>query len=136
MSHEMSPEMLRQVGAAITPFNPVTGAAMLTVGTVHGQKTFEVQPDMLPKLLDGLDRVRGKYQNAQDLAVNLSNVQPPAWDDVTKHVTKGITQRAQGGENSLFDTAEGMIKWIDDFKTAVKQAIRDYENTDEDNRMA
>ncbi|MDR7302853.1 hypothetical protein [Haloactinomyces albus] len=135
MSEEMSPAEMRIVGQAVTPFNPVTGAAMITAGTVHGQTTFEVQPDMLPRLLSGLDRVRGKYREALRLSRNLSNIAPPAWDEVTKQVTRNITQRASGGPNSLEDTATGMIKWVDDFKAAVQQAITDTQRVDEANRM-
>ncbi|PRW64702.1 hypothetical protein CEP50_03920 [Actinopolyspora mortivallis] len=136
MGKYMSPEEMLRLGLIMTPFNPVTGAAMITAGTVDGNQTFEVHPDMLPRLLAGLDRVRDEYAQAQQLAQRLSYVQPPAYDEVTKQITKSIAQRAQGGENSLFDTAEGMIKWIDDFKAAVQQAITDTERVEEANRMA
>lgn len=136
MSQPMTPQQMYAVGAITTPFNPVTGAAMLMGGTVHGQASFEVDPAMLPRLQAGLDRVRDKYAHAQELARDLSNVTPPAWDEVTKQVTKNITQRASGGENSLNETAQGMIEWVDGFKAAVEQAMKDYQHVDEANRMA
>ncbi|WP_245556159.1 hypothetical protein [Actinopolyspora mortivallis] len=54
---------------------------------------------------------------------------------MTAQITRSIAQRAQGGENSLFDTAEGVIKWVDDFKAAVQQAITDTQRVEEANRM-
>ncbi|WP_019852671.1 hypothetical protein [Actinopolyspora mortivallis] len=111
-------------------------AALITAGTVDGQQTFEVHPDMLPHLLAGLERVREKYREALDLARDLSRVRPPAYDEVTTQITKRIIQRAQGGENRLFDTAEGMIRWVDEFKAAVQQAITDTQRIDEANQTA
>lgn len=125
----------RSASGITTTFNPATGAAMFTSGTVNGQTTFEVQPEMLPRLKAGLDRVRVKYEEAQGLGTDLGAVLPPAWDEVTKQVTKNIAQLAQGGENSLFDHATSMIEWVDSFRTAVEQAIIDAERVDEANRM-
>lgn len=128
--------VMQAVGMAMTPFNPVTGAAMIAAGTVNGHQTFEIQPDQLPKVLAGLDEVREKYRQAQEVAQQLSNVMPPFADDVTVEAFKKISQRAQGGEGSLFDTASGMIAWIDGFKAAVQKAIEDHQRIDEENRMA
>ncbi|MBA8827032.1 hypothetical protein FHX42_004416 [Saccharopolyspora lacisalsi] len=136
MSQPMTPQQMYAAGAVLTPFNPATGSAMIMASTANGQSSFEVRPEMLPKLQAGLDRVRTKYEEAQRLSDGLSNVAPPAWDEVTKQVTRNITQRASGGENSLFDTAQGMIDWVDEFKAAVEQAITDYQRVDEANRMA
>ncbi|MGI8308495.1 hypothetical protein [Saccharopolyspora hattusasensis] len=139
MSEPMSPQQaaaMQAVGMAMTPFNPVTGAAMIAAGTVNGHQTFEIQPDQLPRVLAGLDEVRAKYVEAQRLARQLSNVTPPFADDVTVEAFKKISERAQGGEGCLFDTAQGMIDWIEGFKAAVQQAIEDHQRIDDDNRMA
>ncbi|MGW1682615.1 hypothetical protein [Saccharopolyspora sp. NPDC002376] len=130
--------VMQAAGAAlaVTPFNAVTGAAMIAVGTATGRQTFEVQPDKLPTLLAGLDEVRAKYVEAQKVARQLSNVMPPFADDVTVAAFKKISERAQGGEGSLFDTATAMIAWIDGFQAAVQKAIEDHQRIDEENRMA
>ncbi|MER7009876.1 hypothetical protein ABT324_00410 [Saccharopolyspora sp. NPDC000359] len=128
--------VMQAVGMAMTPFNPVTGAAMIAAGTVNGHQTFEIQPDQLPKVLAGLDEVRAKYVEAQKVARQLSNVIPPFADDVTVAAFKKINERAQGGEGCLYDTAQGMIDWIDGFKAAVQKAIEDHQRIDEENRMA
>ncbi|WP_397528104.1 hypothetical protein [Saccharopolyspora sp. 5N102] len=60
---------------------------------------------------------------------------PPFADDVTIEVFKRIGERAQGGEGSLYDTAAGMIKWIDSFKSAAKKAVEDHKRIDDGNRM-
>ncbi|WP_019854625.1 hypothetical protein [Actinopolyspora mortivallis] len=136
MAPQMTPDEMLRLGKIMTPFNPTTGAALITAATVDGQQTFEVHPDMLPRLLAGLERVREKYKNAQDLAVELTYIHPPAYDEVTAQITKQIAQRAQGGENSLFDTATGMIRWVDEFRAAVQQAITDTQRIDEANQTA
>lgn len=139
MSEPMPPQQaaaMQAVGMAMTPFNLVTGAAMIAACTVNGHQTFEIQPDQLPRVLAGLDEVRAKYEHAQRLAQRLSNVTPPFADDVTVDAFRRISQRAQGGEGSLFDTAQGMIDWTDGFKAAVQKAIDDHQGIDEENRMA
>ncbi|PRW64325.1 hypothetical protein [Actinopolyspora mortivallis] len=132
---QMTPDEMLRLGMIMTPFNPVTGAALITAGTVDGQQTFEVQPDMLPKLLAGLERVRTKYEEAQNIAYDLASTVSPFGDDVTIETFREINKRAQGGENSLFDTSADMIKWIDDFKSAVEQAINDTERIDQANQV-
>ncbi|MFI0465975.1 hypothetical protein ACH347_18025 [Saccharopolyspora sp. 5N102] len=54
---------------------------------------------------------------------------------MTIEVFKRIGERAQGGEGSLYDTAAGMIKWIDSFKSAAKKAVEDHKRIDDGNRM-
>ncbi|PKW15906.1 hypothetical protein [Saccharopolyspora spinosa] len=139
MSEPMSPQQgaaMQAAGMVMTPFNPVTGAAMIAAGTVSGHQTFEIQPEQLPRVLAGLDEVRGKYVEAQRLAVQLSAVTPPFADDTTVAAFKKIRERAQGGEGCLYDTAQGMIDWVDGFKAAVQKAIEDHQRIDDENRMA
>jgi hypothetical protein len=121
---------------AMTSFNPATGAAMIAAGTVNGHQTFHIQPDQLPRVLAGLDEVRAKYEYAQRMAAQLSNVTPPFGDDVTVAAFKKISERAQGGEGCLYDTAQGMIDWVNGFKATVQKAIEDHQRIDEENRMA
>lgn len=104
--------------------------------TVNGQQGFRIDLDRAPELLKELDGVREKYRKARDLAQELSWVTPPFADDVTIQVFKKLGQRAQGGEGSLYDTASGMIKWIDDFKAAIQKAIDEHKRIDDENRMA
>ncbi|MBB5159615.1 hypothetical protein [Saccharopolyspora phatthalungensis] len=127
---------MQAAGMAMTPFNPVTGAAMIAAGTVSGHQTFHIQPDQLPRVLAGLDEVLAKYELAREQAAQLANVTPPFGDDVTVAAFKKISERAQGGEGCLYDTAQGMIDWVNGFKAAVQKAIEDHQRIDEENRMA
>ncbi|MBB5155462.1 hypothetical protein [Saccharopolyspora phatthalungensis] len=104
--------------------------------SVNGHTTFHVDLDRAPELLAELDGVRAKYEAAQDVAAELGRITPPFADDVTVTAFKRLSERAQGGEGSLYDTAEGMIKWIDDFKAAVQKAFDEHKRIDNDNRMA
>jgi hypothetical protein len=104
--------------------------------SVNGHRTFYVDLDRAPEFLAELDGVRAKYVEARDMAQQLALVTPPFADDVTVQVFKKLGERAQGGEGSLYDNAEGMIKWIDDFKAAVQKAIDEHKRIDDENRMA
>lgn len=104
--------------------------------SVNGHQTFYVDLDRAPELLAELDGVRAKYEEAQKAAYDLSRIMPPFGDDVTVQVFKKLGERAQGGEGSLYDTAQGMIDWIDGFKAAVQKAIDEHKRIDDENRMA
>lgn len=103
---------------------------------VNGQQGFQVDLDRAPELLKELDGVRAKYEKARDEARQLANIMPPFGDDVTIAVFKKLGERAQGGQGSLFDTAQGMIDWIDGFKAAVQKALDEHQRIDDENRMA
>ncbi|RKT81963.1 hypothetical protein SAMN05421805_12675 [Saccharopolyspora antimicrobica] len=121
--------------AVLTPFDPVSGAALIAVGTYAGAETFHIQPEQLPKVLAGLDEVRAKYEFARDKAAQLGNFPAPAVDDVTTRAVQKFCERASGAEGSLFTTAEALIAWVEAFEKAVQAAIRDHQRIDEDNRM-
>ncbi|QIZ34297.1 hypothetical protein [Saccharopolyspora sp. ASAGF58] len=103
--------------------------------SVNGHQTFYVDLDRAPELLAELEGVREKYVEAQDMAQELRSIMPPFGDDVTVEVFKKLGKRAQGGEGSLYDTAQGMIDWIDGFKAAVQKAIDEHKRIDEETRM-
>ncbi|WP_190821875.1 hypothetical protein [Saccharopolyspora pogona] len=104
--------------------------------SVNGRQTFYVDLDRAPELLAELDGVRAKYEEARKTAAELGNIMPPFADDVTVEVFKKLGERAQGGEGCLYDTAQGMIQWIDDFKAAIQKTIDEHKRIDEENRMA
>lgn len=101
-----------------------------------GGKSFEIQPDQLPKVLAGLDEVRAKFAEAREGAAELANTAPPFTDDVTMNVAKRIAEQAGGADGSLVKTTEGMIKWVENFRDTVKKAIEDHQRIDDENRMA
>ncbi|PKW19246.1 hypothetical protein [Saccharopolyspora spinosa] len=103
--------------------------------SVSGHQAFYVDFDRAPELLAELDGVREKYEVARDIATQLANITPPFVDDVTVEVFRKLGERAQGGEGSLYDTAQGMIQWIIDFQAAVQKAIDEHKRIDEENRM-
>lgn len=125
-------------GAAMkTGFNPDNGRAVIgSDGAVNGHSKFEIDPDQLPQVRAGLDEVREKYLHAQEAAVQLSQVTPPFADNVTINVVRQISERAEGGDGNLYDTAEAMVQWVDEFQAAVDQAIADHRRIDDENRMA
>ncbi|MDA3648721.1 hypothetical protein LZ318_10440 [Saccharopolyspora indica] len=137
MNVPISPRTAAELTAegVLTPFDLVSGAALIAVGTYAGTETFHIQPEQLPKVLAGLDEVRAKFEFARDQAMRLANFRAPADDDVTMSAAQKIRERAHGGEGSLFDTAEALIVWIEAFEKAVQAAIRDHQRIDEDNRM-
>ncbi|MGW3471130.1 hypothetical protein ACWDKQ_22335 [Saccharopolyspora sp. NPDC000995] len=104
--------------------------------SVNGRQTIRVDLDRAPELLAELDRVREKYVAAQFEANRLANIMPPFGDDVTVEVFKKLGERAQGGEGSLYDSAQGKIEWIDGFKAAVQKALDEHKRIDDENRMA
>ncbi|PKW19240.1 hypothetical protein [Saccharopolyspora spinosa] len=104
--------------------------------SVSGHQALYVDLDRAPELLAELDGVREKYEAAQDVAYELSRIMPPFGDDVTVEVFRQLGERAQGGERSLFDTAQGMIDWIDGFKAAVQKAIDEHKRIDNETWMA
>ncbi|KAA5825880.1 hypothetical protein ABT337_24915 [Saccharopolyspora hirsuta] len=137
MNDPIPPE--RTVAAAApdvgrSSFHPVTGAALIEAGTSFGNRTFHIQPDQLPKVLAGLDEVRAAYVAAQDRVTLLAQVVPPFADEVTVNAVSRIRERARGGEGSLYDTAEGLLNWVDNFKEAVRAAIADHQRIDEENK--
>ncbi|MER7014735.1 hypothetical protein ABT324_25185 [Saccharopolyspora sp. NPDC000359] len=135
MNDRMPPQpraAMLAAGTALTPFHPLTGAALI----MTGPQTFHIQPDQLPKVLTGLDEVHAKYQFARDEALRLSGVAAPFKDDATIDVIKRICARAQGGEGNLFEFAQSLMDWVDAFKDAVRRAIEDYQRIDEESSMA
>ncbi|MER7077652.1 hypothetical protein SAMN02982929_06939 [Saccharopolyspora kobensis] len=117
-----------------TFFHPATGAALIQAGTSFGNHTFHIRPDELPRVLAGLDKVRDAYVVAQDRATMLAQVVPPFADEVTMNAVARIRERARGGEGSLYDTARGLMDWVDEFKKAVQKAIVDHQRIDEENK--
>lgn len=109
---------------------------MSETASVNGRPTMRVDLDRAPELLAELDRVREKYVKAREAALELSRIMPPFGDDVTVEVFKKLGERAQGGEGSLYDSAQGKIDWIDGFKAAVQKALDEHKRIDDENRMA
>lgn len=104
--------------------------------SVSGHQAFYVDLDRAPELLAELDGVREKYTTARDMATELATIMPPFGDDVTIAVFQKLGERAQGGEGCLYDTAQGMIDWIDGFKAAVQKAIDEHKRIDNETWMA
>ncbi|GAA4611112.1 hypothetical protein [Saccharopolyspora hordei] len=109
---------------------------MSETASVNGRTSIRVDLDRAPELLAELDRVREKYVKARDVATQLATIMPPFGDDVTVEVFKKLGERAQGGEGSLYDSAQGKIDWIDGFKAAVQKALDEHKRIDDENRMA
>ncbi|GAA4860519.1 hypothetical protein [Saccharopolyspora rosea] len=103
---------------------------------VRGHSAFYVDLDRASELLAELDEVRAKYETARERAAELGNIPSPFGDEVTVDVFRKIGERAQGGEGSLYETADGMARWIADFKDAVQKSIDEHKRIDDGNRMA